>query len=430
MVTKYDIQRYRTNARAEQEGVVLYQALASAEQDSHLAELYRRMAEVEQRHATIWADHLRRASATVPEVTPGWRIRMLIWLAQRFGVHTILPFISRMERGTSHSYANQPEAQAAGMPGDERSHARLFRTLRAETRNGLTDPAIAQFEGRHRTTSGNALRAAILGASDGLTTNISLVMGVAGANLAGRTILFTGIAGMLAGALSMAIGEWLSVQSARELYLHQIEVDRQELKEIPELEWIEVLDARGCDYEEKGQLTPPLVRRYQHDEVDLGYRHSRFRLQRYTHVNEADQLVFPLRKSIEPSEIVVTLGLRLSHQDPKVLCALLDTQKQYRKSADPAHRHTGSIFKDPPGTTAQALIEQAGLRGKTRGKARISEQNANYIVNRGGGCANDIAALIVEAHQQVLQQFGIDLALNVDLLGEWSVASGQLVICL
>jgi VIT1/CCC1 family predicted Fe2+/Mn2+ transporter len=220
------------------------------------------MAEVEQRHAEVWADHLRRAGATVPADTPGWRIRMLIWLAQRFGVHTVLPFISRMERGSSHSYVNQPEAQAAGMPGDERSHARLFRTLRTGARNGLTGPAIAQFEGSHRTTGGNALRAAVLGASDGLTTNISLVMGVAGANLAGRTILFTGIAGMLAGALSMAIGEWLSVQSARELYLHQIEVERQELKEIPEEEQEElalIYEAKGIERETAGQMASRIM---------------------------------------------------------------------------------------------------------------------------------------------------------------------------
>ncbi len=192
------------------------------------------------------------------------------------------------------------------------------------------------------------------------------------------------------------------------------------------LEWIEVLDARGCNCAEQGQLTIPLERRYQRDEVDLGYRHSRFRVRRYTHVDESGQLVFPPKSLIEPSEIVLALGLHLSHQDPKVLCAQLDAQKQYRTSADPAHRHTGSIFKDPPGTTAQVLIERAGLRGKTHGKARISEQNANYIVNQGGKCAGDIAALMVEAHQQVFQQFGIDLALNVDLLGEWS-ASGPFV---
>ncbi len=192
MTTKDDVKRYRINVRAEQESAALYQVLASAEQDAHLAELYRRMAQVEQRHATIWADHLSRTGARVPEeITPGWRIHMLIWLAQHFGVDTILPFLSRIERGTSHPYANQPEAQAAGIPGDERSPARIFRILHTETRNGLNGPAIARFEGHHRNTGGNALRAAILGASDGLTTNISLVMGVAGANLAGRTILFT-----------------------------------------------------------------------------------------------------------------------------------------------------------------------------------------------------------------------------------------------
>jgi UDP-N-acetylmuramate dehydrogenase len=198
------------------------------------------------------------------------------------------------------------------------------------------------------------------------------------------------------------------------------------------LEWIEVLDARGCDCdcEEEEHLTVPLVRRYEHDEVDLGYRHSRFRLQRYTHVDESGRLVFPLRHGIEPPEIVLTLGLHLSHQEPKVLCALLDAQKQYRKSADPAHRHTGSIFKDPPGVTAQALIERAGLRGKTHGKVAISEHNANYIVNHGGRCADDIAALIVEAHQQVLQQFGIHLALNVDLLGEWAASSPSAMACI
>ncbi len=262
MTTKADVKRYRANVRAEQEGVALYLALASAEPNAHLGELYRRMAEVEQHHAEVWADHLHRAGATVPEGTPGWRIRMLIWLAQRFGVHTVLPFIARMERGTSHAYENQPEAQASGMPSEERSHARLFRTLRTETRNGLTGPAIAQFEGRHRNSGGNALRAAVLGASDGLTTNISLVMGVAGANLAGRNILFTGIAGMLAGALSMAIGEWLSVQSARELYRHQVEVERQELTEIPEEEQEElalIYEAKGIELETARQIAARIM---------------------------------------------------------------------------------------------------------------------------------------------------------------------------
>ena len=76
----------------------------------------------------------------------------------------------------------------------------------------------------------------MLDANDGLVSNLSLVMGVAGAELAGRTILVTGIAGLLAGALSMALGEWISVQSSRELFAYQIDVERLELATMPELE--------------------------------------------------------------------------------------------------------------------------------------------------------------------------------------------------
>ena len=251
MTVKSDIERYRANYIAEQEGSELYQSLAETEKDPHLAELYKRMAETEQRHANIWADYLRKAGEVVPAYIPGWRIRMIIWLAKRFGVNSVLPMVSSMERGASHDYDTQPEARAAGMPKDERSHERLFRSVEI-TGAGVAGPALARFEGRHRGTGGNALRAAVLGASDGLTTNLSLVMGVAGANLSGQTVFFTGLVGMLAGALSMSIGEWLSVQSARELYTHQIAVERQELLEMPEEEREElalIYEAKGIDQE-------------------------------------------------------------------------------------------------------------------------------------------------------------------------------------
>ena len=261
MAIKSDIERYRANYLAEQEGSELYQSLAKTEHDSHLAELYRRMAETEQRHAAVWAGYIRRAGEPVPTYTPGWRIRALIWLAQRFGVNSVLPMVSSMERGASHDYDEQPEARAAGMPKDERSHERLFRSVEI-TGGGIAGPALARFEGRHRGTGGNALRAAVLGASDGLTTNLSLVMGVAGANLSGHAILFTGLAGMLAGALSMSIGEWLSVQSARELYTHQIAVERQELAEMPEEEREElalIYEAKGIDQETAGRMADRIM---------------------------------------------------------------------------------------------------------------------------------------------------------------------------
>ncbi|WIG57912.1 MAG: putative membrane protein [Ktedonobacterales bacterium] len=245
------IERYRTNLREEQEGAALYHMLAQAEKNTQLAEIYRKLAEVEQRHAHVWEERLRAAGEHVTPYTPNWRIRTLGWLAQRFGAGAVLPIVSSMERDAAHNYDGQPEARAAGMPADERSHARVFQYLQRTTPGGVPGSMLAQLEGRHRNTGGgNALRAAVLGSSDGLTSNLSLVMGVAGASLPGHAILLTGLAGMLAGALSMAIGEWLSVQSARELYGHQISVEQQELEEVPDEEREElalIYQAKGIE---------------------------------------------------------------------------------------------------------------------------------------------------------------------------------------
>ncbi|HLZ21494.1 MAG TPA: VIT1/CCC1 family protein [Ktedonobacterales bacterium] len=251
-------QRYATNLRAEQESATLYQMLSAAERDQKLAEVYHRMAEMEQRHASVWESKLRQDGISPDPYTPAWRIRALGWLAHRFGPGVVLPIVSSMERDAVHEYDSQPEARAAGMVEEERSHARVFSYLRTATRGGITGSALAQLEGRHRNTGGgNALRAAVLGASDGLTSNLSLVMGVAGANLSGRAILLTGIAGLLAGALSMAIGEWLSVQSSRELFERQIAIERDELATAPEEEREElalIYEAKGIEPQEAQRL--------------------------------------------------------------------------------------------------------------------------------------------------------------------------------
>jgi VIT1/CCC1 family predicted Fe2+/Mn2+ transporter len=124
------------------------------------------------------------------------------------------------------------------MASTERSHARLLRAVPAGP--GVEGGLLARFEGRHRAAGGNALRAAVLGANDGLVSNLSLVMGVAGASMSGESILVTGLAGLLAGSASMALGEWLSVQSARELFAHQLAIEATELAEIPEEEEAEL----------------------------------------------------------------------------------------------------------------------------------------------------------------------------------------------
>ena len=260
--TGNDIERYRANYLSEREGVYLYSKLAEVESDAHLAELYRRLAAIEQRHADLWKDYLSRANATSPTYTPSWRIRTLLWLARRLGTGAVLSTVSSMEQQAVSEYDAQPEAVNAGLPADERSHTRLFSYLLSGARGGIAGPLLAQFEGRHRSAGGNELRAAVLGASDGLTSNLSLVMGVAGATLTDHAVLIAGVAGLLAGAFSMAIGEWVSVQSARELNLHQIAIERQELQEAPKEEQEElalIYQSKGLDERTAKELSANLM---------------------------------------------------------------------------------------------------------------------------------------------------------------------------
>src|SRR5512136_320634 len=90
----------------ELNGAHLYDALAQAEKDARLAEVYRRMAAVERRHAAVWVERLKAAGATPPAFSPGWRTRTLVWAAQRLGVTSVLPTITGLEHKDSRKYAH------------------------------------------------------------------------------------------------------------------------------------------------------------------------------------------------------------------------------------------------------------------------------------------------------------------------------------
>ncbi|MFO1055454.1 MAG: VIT1/CCC1 family protein [Dongiaceae bacterium] len=261
MAARDDVARYRANLQGEIDSASLYRALADAESDPQLAEVYRRLAAVESAHAEFWKKQLDRVGAQVGGLRVGWRSRALAWLSRRFGPGFVLPTINALEQSDSAQYDAQPEAVAAGLPGDERSHARVVRAVAGGLPGGLSGAAWVRLEGRHR-TGGNALRAAVLGANDGLVSNLSLVMGVAGAEAAGQMILLTGLAGLVAGACSMAMGEWLSVTSARELAERQIDIERQELEQSPEEEKAElalIYQAKGLSQAEAERLAATLI---------------------------------------------------------------------------------------------------------------------------------------------------------------------------
>ena len=249
--------RFKDNLQGEIDGAAVYTALAEAEKDPNVAKIYRRLAQVESAHAEFWRSRLGRAA----RMSPSFRARSLSWIARRFGPGLVLPAVAAAEARDGAHYDAQPDAVAGGLHSDERSHARIIQAA-ASTHAGLAGPVLARLEGRHRGASGNALRAAVLGANDGLVSNLSLVMGVAGAMAVENTILLTGLAGLVAGACSMAMGEWLSVKSSREFYERQIATEAAELAASPEEEKEElalIYQAKGLSEAEAHALAGRLL---------------------------------------------------------------------------------------------------------------------------------------------------------------------------
>src|SRR4030042_769839 len=160
MTISNDITRYKKNLRSEQDAITLYQHLAKAEQNPDLAAVYVKLVDTEKKHAEFWRKKLRQAGIIMPDSKPSWRTRIFGWLAVKIGPAFILPTIASLEQTAASEYAGQMDAESVNMPADEKSHARIFGYL-ARNSQGLQGSDLARFEGRHRATGGNALRAAV-----------------------------------------------------------------------------------------------------------------------------------------------------------------------------------------------------------------------------------------------------------------------------
>lgn len=256
-----DLRRYWSNRQDEVDSAAQYRAMAAGEPDPAVAKIYNELAEVEEKHAGFWEAKLRELGAEPGPRKPSWRARVLAWTARKWGPRTILPTVAERETVGRNDYLRQDETAHTKMPAQERSHARVLQAM-LKRPSGAPGSELARVEGRHRNVGGNALRAAVLGANDGLCSNLSLVMGVAGAAPGARAILVTGVAGLLAGACSMALGEWVSVTSSRELAERELRVERDELAAAPEEEREElqlIYEAKGIPKDEAIQLSTRLL---------------------------------------------------------------------------------------------------------------------------------------------------------------------------
>src|SRR6267378_3185302 len=230
-----EIGRYRTNLQDELDGAALYAALAAAEADPVRKDLFLQLSQAEAEHAKVWKEKLAAAGIQDVRYAPSLRTRLLARLAGRFGPRFVLPAIAAAEFADRNKYSGQ--ADAAALSSEEQGHAAVVQAVAAGARpSAAIGTDIARAERWHRGGAGNELRAAVLGANDGLVSTFCLIMGVAGAGVEPRFVLLTGLAGLIAGASSMALGEWLSVTNARELARTQIAKEREEIEQAPEAE--------------------------------------------------------------------------------------------------------------------------------------------------------------------------------------------------
>ncbi len=249
-----DVRRLQANLDDENDGIALYHMMAAAEPDANRRAIFERLATVETNHSAIWKSKLREAGVEPHTRGPRFRVRLAGFVARRFGVRAALPIIRGLESGAYATYMGQ-DATARRMAPDEQAHQATIERLERSPET-VTASTLVQ-EGWHRTGGGGILRATVFGINDGLVSNASLVMGFAGAQAEPKVVLLAGIAGLLAGAFSMAVGEYVSMQAQRELLQHQIEIERRELASAPEEEEAElaaIYEARGLPAEQARAL--------------------------------------------------------------------------------------------------------------------------------------------------------------------------------
>lgn len=220
--------------QTEIDAAYLYGRLADNESDPTLAAVFRQMQEIENGHAQAFI------SKTGVHVSgPSGRAKTLDFIGKILGYDYVLGVLMDTEKSISNAVIQSKKKHAIAPSSTDTNHVAILRNI-LDSEKKIAGNSLARFEKRHRSVGGNALRAAVLGGNDGLISNFSLVMGVAGAAVGQSEVLLTGIAGLLAGALSMALGEWISVKSSQELYENQMALEMEELETNPEGEKKEI----------------------------------------------------------------------------------------------------------------------------------------------------------------------------------------------
>jgi VIT1/CCC1 family predicted Fe2+/Mn2+ transporter len=238
----------------EFDAAYLYLVLAGQEPDPKRKEIYVKLAGVEERHTQMWEKLLAEHGHSVDgRPRPSLNARLRAWFGRRFGTGYLLPLLLKEEGEEVKGYmllhreSRLDDARETSLQLAKESAAH------AET---LADLAGRASEPWHKTGSGGFLRNVVYGFNDGLTANFGLVAGVLGAEVAPHIVMVSGIAGAFADALSMGASGYLAAKSEQEVYAHEIAMEKEEIRLMPEVEQ----DELALVYEAKG-IEPGIARR-------------------------------------------------------------------------------------------------------------------------------------------------------------------------
>jgi len=255
------------NIQTEIDASFLYKVLADHEEDQNIASVFRQMSEIEHGHAIVFMQKNNLDTSKLP--SPSARARILNTIGKVMGYDYILGVLLDTERSLSSSIISSRKYNNAAGSISDTAHVTILKNILNNQPN-VSGSNLARFEKRHRSIGGNALRAAVLGGNDGLVSNFSLVMGIAGATSGKSVVLLTGLAGLLAGALSMALGEWISVKSSKELFENQMQLEMEELENNPdgeELELALIYQSKGIPEAEAKKMAKEII-------LDIDHAHE------------------------------------------------------------------------------------------------------------------------------------------------------------
>ena len=276
-----DLKGWLHHWQDEADAAYLYLALAGQESDPHRKDVYIKLAGVEERHVQMWSKLLGEHGHKVDHARPSLNAKLRAWFGRRFGTRYLLPMLLREEGDEVKGYLNLH--RESSLPDAREVSLQLAKESAAHA-GTLADLAGKGAEPWHKTGSGGFLRNVVYGFNDGLTANFGLVAGVIGAAVQPHVIMISGVAGMIADALSMGSSGYLAAKSEQEVWEHEIAMEKEEIRLMPEVEMEEMAlqyEAKGVDARTARRIAEEVMRdpvralgEQVRDELKIGEAHS------------------------------------------------------------------------------------------------------------------------------------------------------------